>query len=88
MRSRLHTVLVYFGLRDDDALEAELNAAPLTFWRVAAVAIALCLGLTLAFAVLSLVGVDFTRRTALTFFVFLGGASVAAGVAANLKRDS
>ncbi len=54
MPSRLHAVLVYFGLRDDHRLEAELNAAPLTFWRLAAVASAL--GLALALAVLWLLG--------------------------------
>ena len=55
MQSRLHIVLVYFGLRDDDRIEAELNAAPLNFWRV--VATAMCLGLALALAVLWLAGV-------------------------------
>ena len=54
MPSRLHAVLVFFSLRDDHRLEAELNAAPLTFWRLAAVASAL--GLALALAVLWLAG--------------------------------
>ena len=48
----LRTVLdLFFGLRDDHRIEAELNAAPLTFWRI--VAGAMCLGLVLALAVLS-----------------------------------
>ena len=51
----LRTVLVFFGLRDDHRIEAELNAAPLTFWRI--VAGAMCLGLVLALAVLWLAGV-------------------------------
>ena len=88
MPSRLHTVLVYFGLRDDDRLEAELNDAPLTFWRVVAVAGALCLGLALALAVLRLAGVDITWRTPLSFFAFLAVASAAAVVAGRLKRGS
>ena len=88
MHSRLHTLLVYVGLRDDDRLEAELNAAPLTFWRVVAVVSALCLGLALALAVLWLAGVYITWRTPLSFFGFLAVASAAAAVAARLKRDS
>lgn len=88
MRSRLHTVLVHFGLRADDRLEAELNAGPLTPWRIAAVAAALCLGLALALAVLWLAGVALTWRTPLSFFVFLGIAAAVAGAAARLKRDS
>jgi hypothetical protein len=76
MPSRLHMVLVYFGLREDRRLEAELNAAPLSSWRAAAFVTAMYLGLGLAFGALWLVGVEFTWRTLLTVCLFLGVASV------------
>jgi hypothetical protein len=88
MRARLHAALVYFGLRKDQRLEAELNAAPLTLWRLAAVAVPLGLGLVLALGVLWLVGVRVTWQTPLSFLAVLGIASAAAGVAARLSRGS
>jgi hypothetical protein len=53
---RLHTALVYFGLRDDPALADRLNAGPVTAWRVALGAVAVVVGLAVAFGILALLG--------------------------------
>jgi hypothetical protein len=85
MLSRLHTVLVYFGLREDRRLEAELHAAPRDGWRAAALAVGFCLGLGLALAALWLVGVEFTWRSALSVCLFLALASGVSVVATRLR---
>jgi hypothetical protein len=85
MPSRLHAVLVYFGLREDRRLEAELHATPRDAWRAAALAVGFCLGLGLALAALWLVGVEFTWRTAVSICAFLVLASGVSVVAARLR---
>jgi hypothetical protein len=85
MRCRVHKALVYLGLVEDAAVDAELRTAPLSVWRVTAVAVALCLGFGLALGVLSLVGVGITWRTPFTLAVVFGVASFAAGIAGHLR---
>jgi hypothetical protein len=53
---RLHNALVYFGLRDDPALLERLEAGPAIASRVALGAVAVVIGVALAFGVLALFG--------------------------------
>jgi hypothetical protein len=57
MSSGLRTALVYFGLaKPAPRVDAELGAAPMTISRLVALAVALCLGVGLALAVLWVIG--------------------------------
>jgi uncharacterized protein (TIGR03382 family) len=53
---RLHTALVYFGLRDDPALLDRLQTGPVTAARVALGAVAVVIGLAIALGILALLG--------------------------------
>jgi hypothetical protein len=83
---RVNTALVYFGLREDDEVRERLEAGPMNAWRVLAVAVALLLGLALAFGVLWLVGVVVTWRTAYQAVVVFGLVSTVAVVASRLRQ--
>ncbi len=72
MRSRLHTALVYFGLADDPQLDAELRAAPINGWRLAAVAVAGCLCGGIALGGLWLIGVSWRTAFALVAVLIVG----------------
>jgi hypothetical protein len=85
-RSRVHTALVYLGLAEDAELDARLREAPLNAWRMAAVAIALCVGIGLAVGVLWLVGIDISWRTPISLLIYFGAVSGAVSVARRLRR--
>jgi hypothetical protein len=86
MSSRLHTALVYVGLVQERGIDAELRAAPMNLRRVAALAIALCLGAGLALALLWLIGADVSWRTPVAFMAFFGVAYVVARAARRFNE--
>jgi hypothetical protein len=71
-KSRPHTALVYFGLAADPEENARLRDTPMNVWRIAAIAVPLCLLGGLALGALWLIGVEVTWGTAIAVLTILG----------------